>query len=146
MVAPTGTNGFGGDTAIAPGVAIWMDLGNWWTLNSQLAIEHSFSDDVSEGVFGFGLVKSFATTAHESHASHDSHQHTGSEGLFNLHLEVTGSVGLSGDDEGVVDAEGLVGISYGLASSMDVRIGYEFPLSSPNEFNGGLVTGIIWHF
>ena len=143
VVAPTGTNGFGGDTAIAPGVAFWLDLGDWWTLNSQLAIEHSFSEDASEAVFGFGLVKSWSSSAH---ASPDSHGHAGAAGLFNLHLEVTGSVGLGGEDEGVADVEGLVGFSYGLIPGMDIRIGYEFPLSSPDDFNGGLVTGVIWHF
>ncbi len=29
---PTGTNGLGGETAIAPGLLAWLDLGDWWTL------------------------------------------------------------------------------------------------------------------
>ena len=143
IVAPTGTNGLGGETAIAPGLASWFDLGDWWTLNTQIAVEHIFDEDATEFLFGFGLVK---TLGRADYSKSDSHGHDSAAGLFNLHLEITGSVGLSGEDEGVFDAESLLGFSYGISSNMDVRVGYEFPLSSPNDFNGGLVTGFVWHF
>jgi len=35
-VLPTGSSAFGGETAIAPGISIWNDLGNWFTLNSNI--------------------------------------------------------------------------------------------------------------
>ncbi len=142
IVAPTGTNGFGGDTAIAPGIAAWLDLGDWWTLNTQLAVEHSFEEDDSELSFGFGLVKSLGNKS----KSPDPHGHTSAAGQLHLHLEVTGSAGLDGEEEGDVSAEGLVGLSYGLSPQMDLRVGYEFPLTSPREFDSGVVAGLVWHF
>ena len=145
-ILPTGSSTFGGETAIAPGIAVWNDLGHWFTLNSQLAVEHSFDEDSSELVFGFGLVKSFG----EKPSAHDSHDHAGhnhnSTRLLNLHLEVTGSTPISGEDQGDFTVEGLVGVSYGLMEAMDIRLGYEFPISSPEEFDHGITTGVIFHF
>lgn len=143
IIAPTGTSGFGGETALAPGIASWIDLGDWWTLNTQLAVEHVFDEDVNEFIFGFGLVKTLGRT---NYTAEDPHGHQSTEGLFNLHLEVTGSTGLSGEEQGEFIAEGLAGVSYGLNSKMDLRVGYEFPLSSPRDFDGGVVAGFVWHF
>ncbi len=143
---PTGSNAFGGETAIAPGIAVWNDLGNWFTLNSQLSVEHSFDEDSTELLFGFGLVKSFwQKVSCDDHHHHDSHNHS-SAGLLNLHLEVIGGTPISGDDKGDFTVEGLVGISYGLLEAMDIRLGYQFPISSPGEFDHGLTTGLIFHF
>jgi hypothetical protein len=135
VVAPTGTDGIGGETAVAPGLAIWADLGGWWTLNTQVAVEHIFEEDVNEFIFGVGLVKSFKVAS-----SADSHGHKTSAGILNLHLEATGAVALNGEEEGDLGAEVLVGISYGVTESMDCRLGYEFPLTSPRELDGGLMT------
>lgn len=142
IVAPTGSDSFGGETAIAPGFAGWIDLGNWWTLNTQLAVEHIFEEDETELLFGFGLVKSFGSVGNPL----DAHGHATAAGLFHLHLEVTGAIPLKGEDEGDVYAEGLVGLSYGLSPKMDLRLGYEFPITSPREFDGGLGAGVVWHF
>ena len=143
-VLPTGSSRFGGNTAIAPGIAVWNDLGNWFTLNTQLSVEHGFDADETEFVYGFGLVKSFG----DDHADHNHsdlhHMHSG--GLLNLHLEVTGSTPLNGDDQGDFYAEGLVGISYGLSAALDVRLGYQFPISSPKDFDHGVTTGLVFHF
>ena len=144
VVTPTGTNGFGGETALGAGLASWFDLGNWWTLNSFVAYEHVFDEDVDELLFGFGLIKSLGRPS-SSQGGHD-HSHPTTEGLFHMHAEVTGSVGLSGEDEGAMTAEGLLGFSYGLNHSMDFRIGYRFPITSPKDFDSGIVSGIVWHF
>jgi hypothetical protein len=141
VVAPTGTDGIGGETAVAPGLAAWTDLGGWWTLNTQVAVEHIFEEDVSEFVFGFGLVKSFDLASADG-----SHGHKTSVGILNLHLEATGAVALNGEEEGDLNMEGLLGVSYGLSESMDCRLGYEFPITTPREFDGGVVAGVIWHF
>lgn len=147
-VLPTGSSTFGGETAIAPGIAVWNDLGNWFTLNSQLGVEHNFDEDSTEFFFGFGLVKSFGQapdlTDHSGH-DHEVH-HPTSAGLFNIHLEITGATPINGDDKGDFEVEGLVGISYGLSEAMDVRLGCVFPISSPTEFDHGMTGGIIWHF
>ena len=144
VVLPTGSSSFGGETAIAPGIAMWNDLGNWWTLNSSVAIEHGFDEDSTEFVFGFGLVKSFGEK-HEDHAGHDHHA-CSSAGPFNIHLEASGSTPLNGADEGDIDLEGLVGISYGFAAGFDIRAGYLFPITSPRDFDHGFTAGMILHF
>jgi hypothetical protein len=144
VALPTGSSRFGGETAIAPGIAMWNDLGNWWTLNSGIAIEHGFDADSTELVYGVGLVKSFGEHAAD-HADHSGHNHA-TAGLLHLHLEVTGATPLNGDDEGDINLEGLLGISYGLAAGFDIRAGYLFPLTTPRDFDKGFTGGLIFHF
>jgi hypothetical protein len=148
VVLPTGSSRFGGDTAIAPGIAMWNDLGNWWTLNSGFAIEHGFDADETEFLFGLGLVKSFGAKhsgqGAKGHA-HQGHSHS-TAGLLHLHLEATGSSPLNGSDQGDINIEGLVGISYGLAAGFDIRAGYLFPITSPKDFDEGFTAGFIFHF
>ena len=157
VVVPSGSDAFGGETAIAPGFSAWNDLGNWFTLNTQMGVEHVFDEDITEFFFGFGLVKSFdlgggshavGDDAGHDHTGHDheGHDHRTAKDLLNLHLEVTGSVGLDGEDEGILSAEGLAGVSYGISDGADIRVAYEFPLSNPREFDGGVFAGIIIHF
>lgn len=141
---PTGNHHFGGDTAIAPGLAIWNDLGNLWTLNSTVAIEHVFDEDSTELRYGFGLVKSFGKPC-EGHGDHGHHVHT-TAGLLNLHLEATGTTPLNGADHGDINLEGLVGMSFGLADGFDIRAGYMFPITSTNDFDKGFTGGVIFHF
>ena len=144
VVLPTGSSRFGGETAIAPGIAMWNDLGKGWTLNSGIAIEHGFDADETELVYGVGLVKSFGEHA-ANHADHSGHNHA-TAGLLHLHLEVTGSTPLNGDDEGDINLEGLLGVSYGLAAGFDIRAGYLFPLTTPRDFDKGFTGGLIFHF
>ena len=82
-ILPTGSSAFGGDTAIAPGIAMWNDLGNWFTLNSQVSIEHVFDEDSTELLFGVGLVKTFGERVSD-HSDHATHSHSTS-GLLHLH-------------------------------------------------------------
>jgi hypothetical protein len=149
-VLPTGSSTFGGDTAIAPGIALWNDLGNWFTLNTNIAVEHGFDEDSTELRFGFGLVKSFGEKPTGIGYGHDhsecEHHHHSSAGLLHLHLEVTGSTPLNGDGRGDFYTEGLVGASYGVRPELDIRLGYQFPISSPREFDHGLTGGLIFHF
>ena len=147
-VLPTGSSTYGGETAVAPGIALWNDLGNWFTLNTNFAVEHGFDLNSTEFVFGFGLVKSFGERP-DAHAGHDhAHDHSdhSATGLLHLHLEVTGSTPLNGDEKGDFYAEGLVGFSYGITPAMDIRLGYQFPITSPRDFDHGLTGGIIFHF
>ncbi len=143
MVLPTGSSRFGGETAIAPGIAMWNDLGNWWTLNTNFAVEHVFAEDSTEFLFGFGLIKSFGGKR-EQHGDHD-HVHT-TVGMLNIHLEATGSTPVNGDERGDISVEGLAGVSYGLADGFDIRAGYIFPITSPEEFDKGFTAGLIYHF
>ncbi len=140
---PTGSSAFGGETSIAPGISIWNDLGNWFTLNSAVAIHHGFDSDETELEFGFGLIKTFGEKL--DHHDHEGHNHSAS-GLLNLHLEFTGATPLNGPDSGDFETEGLIGISYGILPEMDIRAAYQFPISTPKEFDHGFTTGFIFHF
>ncbi len=143
IVLPTGSSRFGGETAIAPGIAMWNDLGNNFTLNSIVSVEHVFDEDETELVYGLGLVKSFG----ESHVGHDhAHSHGSRTGMLHLHLEVTGNTPLKDEEKGDINLEGLVGVTYGIAQNFDVRAGYKFPITSPKEFDHGFTTGMIFHF
>lgn len=144
VALPTGGSNFGGETAIAPGVAMWNDLGNLWTLNSVVAVEHVFDEDSTELIYGLGFVKSFGKSS-ENHGHHHHHLHS-TAGRLNFHLEATGSTPLNGEDKGQINIEGLIGISYGLAAGFDIRAGYMFPITSPKEFDKGFTTGVIFHF
>lgn len=142
-VLPTGSSRFGGETAIAPGIATWNDLGNNFTLNSIISVEHVFDEDETELVYGFGLVKSFG----ETHVGHDhGHMHGSVAGMLHLHLELTGSTPLKGEDKGDVNLEALVGVSYGVTQDLDIRAGAFMPVTSPNDVDYGLTTGLIFHF
>lgn len=147
VVLPTGSKRFGGETALAPGVAMWNDLGNQWTLNSNLSVEHGFDADSTELLYGMGLVRSFHPGS-DDHDDHDDHEHDAhsTAGLLNFHLEAIGSTPLNGVDRGDFHLEGLVGVSYGLAAGFDIRAGYLFPITSPQDFNKGFTAGVILHF
>ena len=145
VVLPTGSSAFGGDTAIAPGIVMWNDLGNNFTLNSQIFIEHGFDADETELGIGLGLVKSFHTRG-SGHTHDHCNNHTTHAGLLNFHLEVTGETPLNGAEKGDIALEGLVGISYGIIEDLDIRAGYIFTITRPNDFDYGLTTGLIFHF
>lgn len=146
IVLPTGSSNFGNETAIAPGISMWNDLGNWWTLNTGVSIEHGFDADSTELLVGLGLVKSFGERF-EDHAGHDHDHHDhSSAGQLNLHLEAYGSSPLNGADKGDINIEGLVGVSYSVTADFDIRAGYLFPVTSPREFDHGFTAGVIFHF
>jgi hypothetical protein len=148
VVLPTGSSSFGGDTAIAPGIAMWNDLGNNFTLNSMVGFEHGFDADETEFFYSMGLVKSFGGSQikEKCHDHNHGHSHTPHTGQVNLHLEITGSTPVNGPDEGDINLEGLIGISYGIIKDLDIRAGYFVPLTSPNDFSQGFTTGLIFHF
>ncbi len=127
IVTPTGSGDFGGETALAPGLAAWFDLGGGWSLNSQFGVEHVFDEDETALEYGFGLVRPLRDA-------------------LALHLEVTGDVALDGEAQGDASAAGLVGLSYGLGHGFGLRLGYQFPLTSPRDFDSGLAAGMVWHF
>ena len=141
---PTGDNDFGGDTSVAPGIAAWYDLGNWWTLQGIVGWENNLDADEGAIEFGFGLIKSIDLHTPANSCEHGHHRtHAG---LLNFHLEVTGEMGLTDDEDGRTEVNGLIGISHGLDNGLDIRIGYEFPLTRPNELDYGWVIGANWHF
>lgn len=146
VVLPTGSSSFGGETALAPGLTAWFDLGNNFTLNSQIFLEHGFDADETELGIGLGLVKSIQTRGTSHSHGNDCHGHTTHAGLLNFHLEVTGETPTNGTDKGDIAIEALFGISYGIIENLDIRAGYFIPITRPNDFDHGLTTGLIFHF
>ncbi len=151
VVLPTGSSSFGGDTAIAPGIAMWNDLGSNFTLNSHVGLEHGFDADETELAYGLGLVKSFGGNQVRKikdpcHDHDHGHSHVSHASTLNLHLEITGSTPVNGPDEGDINLEALFGISYGIIEDLDIRAGYFVPLTSPNDFSHGITAGVIFHF
>jgi len=144
---PTGSNDFGGDTTLAPGIAAWADLGNWWTLQTVLGWENNLDADEGALEFGFGLIKSIDLRGHSVSCAHgEGGHHRTHAGLLTFHLEVTGEVGLTDGESGRTDMNGLIGVSHGLDNGLDIRIGYEFPLTRPSDLDYGWVIGANWHF
>jgi len=144
---PTGDDAFGGDTIIAPGIAAWLDLGNWWTLQGIVAWENNLDADESALEFGLGLIKSFDIGGHATGCDAGDHDHHRTHaGLLNLHLEFTGEMGLTDDEDGRTEVQGLIGLSHGLDNGLEIRVGYEFPVTRPTELDYGFVVGANWHF
>ena len=144
---PTGDEDRGlgsGEVALAPSFSAWLDLGHWWALNTQLGIEHTLEHSETELLVRASLVYTLGRADHQpADEHHPGHLPTG---LWSLIFEVDGTVGLAGGEDGVVNAEGIVGVYYGLSEGVALRAGYQFPLSSPRELDGGLTTGVVCHF
>ncbi len=142
---PIGNTTLDNDTTIAPGVIVWTDLGNWFTLSSEISVEHEFDTEDKELQFNLALIKSdsgkFAHTCVDGECDH-----SGDRSQINYHLELMGSTPIDGDDRGDVSLESLIGVSLNLSESFDIRAGYIFPLSTPHEINHGFTTGLIYRF
>ncbi|MCF6313095.1 MAG: hypothetical protein L3J39_11645 [Verrucomicrobiales bacterium] len=139
----------GGEVAYAPSISTWHDLGNWWVLNTQTGLESSSSSN--ELFFLTSLIHTLGSKKrnlldHEGHEHDDAHKHL-PKGLLSLILELDTRVGLSGDAEkGSVAVEGILGAYYGVTEAFNLRLGYQFPVTNPREFDGGLIVGALWLF
>ncbi len=143
---PAGSEAFGSETAIAPGIATWHDLGNWYTLSTQLGVEHNFDADETEFVFGVAFAKSFSLNPTPCSENIGTHSHSHSQGILNIHAEFTGSSPTTGEDRGDFGVDGLLGVSYGISQDMDVRFGYQVPLTTPDNYDHTIKAGLIYHF
>ena len=144
IALPTGDSDFGGDNVVVPGLAAWYDLGNWWTLQGLVGWENNFSEDESALEWGLGIIKSFDLRGHGGECDHSHHRtHAG---LLNFHLEFTGETELSDGGDGATHIEGLIGISHGLDCGIDIRVGYQVPITRPTELDYSWVIGANWHF
>ncbi|MDX1681354.1 MAG: transporter [Akkermansiaceae bacterium] len=141
---PTGSDDFGQQTTLTPGIAAWYDLGNWWTLQGLIGWENKVDEDEAALEFGLGLIKSIDLKGHGG--ADCDHNHRTHAGLLNFHLEFTGEMGLTDDEDGRTEVNGLVGVSHGLDCGLDIRFGYEFPVTRPAELDYGWVLGANWHF
>ncbi|NOY00580.1 MAG: hypothetical protein GXP30_12715, partial [Verrucomicrobia bacterium] len=139
----------GGEVAFAPSFSTWHDLGNWWVLNTQTGVESNSSSN--ELFLSASLIHTFGRrrldlSLDDEHEHDHGHNHLPS-GLLSLIFEADSRVGLSGDaGEGTVGVEGIVGVYYGLTEKFNIRLGYQFPITSPREFDRGAILGGLWLF
>jgi len=148
---PTGDSGrhLGhGEVALAPSLSGWFDLGHWWTVHTQFGSEHALESNESELFFRTALIRTLGFEEEDDHnqdADHDEF-HGLAPGILSLIFEVDGAIALTGDQDGDVGMEGIVGVYYNLTKDIDLRVGYQFPLTRSNDLNSGVIGGLIWHF
>lgn len=135
------------EVALAPSFSAWIDLGNWWTVNTQSGIEYPTESSDAEFFFRSALIHTFGS-GDIGAGDHAHHDHTGelSPGLISVILEADLAAGLSGPEDGDWSAEGIVGLLVGLWDNADMRVGYQFPLSRSQDLNNGVTGGLLWHF
>jgi hypothetical protein len=135
------------EVSLAPSFSTWVDLGNWWTAQAQSGLEYPVESSDARFFFRSALIHTFKSNdIHDSgHAKHNHHDGL-SPGLFSVILEADLALGLSGPEDGIWFAEGIVGVSFDLWDNADMRIGYQFPLSSSQELYSGAIFGLIYHF
>lgn len=135
------------EVALAPSFSTWIDLGNWWTVNAQSGVEYPIKSSDAEFFFRSALIHTFNShDIHDSGRTNHNHPDGLSPGLLSVILEADLAVGLSGEGDGDWIAEGIFGFSVDLWENTDMRIGYQFPLSSSQELNSGVIFGLIYHF
>jgi hypothetical protein len=153
---PTGSESRGlgsGEVAIGPSVSTWLDLGNWFTLSTQVGTEHGTESGDSELSYAAALTYSFRGPVlfpgqAEDHAGH-AHGHGASHfppGLTSLILEYAGRTALSGDERDRSTGEVLFGLSHVLTESLEVRGAYQLPVGGTRDIDYGYVLSLIYHF
>lgn len=135
------------ETALAPSLSMWFDLGHWWTLNSQSGVEYKTRSKQSELFVRNSVIHTLGTPGRNiGHTDQDHSRHGLPPGFLSFIVETDMAVGLSGDEDGNWTAEGLVGLNYGLREDTEIRAGYQFPLSQSQALNNGIICGLIQHF
>jgi hypothetical protein len=110
-------------------------------------VEHATESGDSEFFFRAAVIRTLTSPEeHDDNGNHDHEAHGLPLGSLSLILEADLALGLSGEADGDWVAEGIVGAYYGLGHNLDVRAGYQFPLSASQDLNGGVTCGLIWHF
>jgi len=147
---PTGNEDRGlgaGETIFAPSISTWLDLGNDFTLQNNVGIEHGLSSDSDAFVWGGALTYSIYTKGEPEIIRSDGAVRAHfPEGLLNLIAEIRGEHPLDGEDEGNGTAEWILGASYSLSPHVEVRAALTFPAWNPREFDNGAIFSLIYHF
>lgn len=135
------------EVALSPSFSTWIDLGNWWTVSAQSGVEYPVQSSDARFFFRSALIHTLAShDIHNSSRANHNHHNGLSPGFLRLILEADLALGLSGPEDGDWLAEGIVGVSFDLWENADMRIGYQFPLSTSQELNSGVTLGMIYHF
>lgn len=136
-----------GETIIATSLSAWMDLGNNFTFQGNIGLEHGLSSDSDAFTWGGSLAYTIFTKGQPDVMTADGAVRSHfPEGQLSLIAELTGEHPLDGDEEGQGTAAWLFGASYSLTPSLDLRAGVSIPAWSPQEFDNSAVFGLIMHF
>ena len=107
-----------GNVALGANLHTWTDLGSWVTLQTQVGLGYVPDERESEFAWSATLAKSFRACPliRTCYRGHDDHGPT----VFSLLAEVQGVTALSGDT-GATEGRWLLGASYPLTRSLDLR-------------------------
>jgi hypothetical protein len=148
---PTGSRrrGLGsGEVSVAPSISTWLDLGNWFALQTQVGVERGLRSRDSELFYAAGLTYSFLGPALVRESPHHrmlGHMHY-PPGLASLIFEAIGRTELRGEDRGHTVGEILFGLGYSITDSLELRGGYQFPVGGRREIEERFLINLIYHF
>lgn len=135
-----------GEVALAPSFSGWLDLGNWITFSFQVGSEHGLESGEDEVFYKGALTYSFLTPGLGSRSTHGHTANHAPPGLTNLIAEFSGSTILDGDQSGRSTGDLLLGVSYSVTDHIEVRVGYQFPLFKPQDFDEAVIASFVLHF
>ena len=124
----------------------WTGIYQNLALNVQIGAEHGLESEEVNLNYNAALSYSVMTFAKSSHNIQDGHNHDGSHfspGMINLILEYSGS---SNWEEGESVSEILLGATYLLTSSWELRVAYSIPLQKYNELQDSIILSAVYHF
>jgi hypothetical protein len=151
MQLPTGSKrrGIGsGEVALAPFTTTWLDLGNWFSFQTEVGIERGLRSGHSELFYKGGLTYSFVGPAVFSESPRHrllGHNHF-PPGLTSLILEAVARTELSRENRGETHVELLFGAGYNITDSFELRGGYQLPVRDRLEIKDRFLINLIYHF
>ncbi|MFT5467928.1 MAG: hypothetical protein ACI8UO_003036 [Verrucomicrobiales bacterium] len=127
---PTGDSTLTSDeVALAPSLSARWDVDGGWAVHGQFGVETALDSDETELFTRIALIHG-----------------VGASDKLAMILESEFAVGVGGDESGDVHAEGVVGLSYAMRENFATRLGFQFPISSPREFDAGFIVGGVFTF
>ncbi|MHC5028283.1 MAG: transporter [Planctomycetota bacterium] len=136
-----------GETIFAPSLSAWLDLGNSFTLQGNIGLEHGLSSDSDVFTWGGSLAYTIYTKGQPELVTADGAVRSHfPEGQLSLIAELLGEHPLDGDEDGQGTGAWLFAASYSLTPNIDLRAGVTLPAWRPREFDNGAVFGVIVHF
>lgn len=132
-----------GEISISPSISTWLDLGNWFSLSSQLGFEHSLESE-DTGYF-YKMALGYSVIRHGKRKIDLDNFHFPS-GMLNFIAEFSGNTYLTEFDETESAFDILLGAAYVVNPHWEGRVGYSFPIGGHQEFKRSVVFSLIRHF
>lgn len=124
----------------------WTSIYQTLALNVQIGAEHGLESEEVNLNYNAALSYSVMAFAKSSHNIQDGHSQDGSHfspGMINLILEYSGS---SNWEDGKSVSEILLGATYLLTRSWELRVAYSIPLQKYNELQDSIILSAVYHF